>query len=213
MSVILYGYHYSVYTRIVRMVFAAKDIAYRYVEIDPFSDNPDLAYLDLHPFGRVPVIRNGDFVLYETAPIARYLDEISPPVLLSPPDPESRALMMQMIQIADSYGYWPMVRQLFAHRVFRVAEGEEPEENVIAEGKVASRKVCEALDKLAGDGDFLTGAAISHADLHLGAMMAYFTLAPEGLEIVNSFPRLQRWWQGMASHALLRKTDPGLPVA
>lgn len=212
MPVILHGYHYSVYTRIVRMVLAAKDVAYRYVEIDPFSDNPDPAYLDLHPFGRVPVIRNGDFVLYETAPIARYLDEISPPILLSPPDPKTRARMMQMIQIADSYGYWPMVRQVFAHRVFRLAEGGEPDENVIAEGKVASRKVCEALDKLAGDGDFLTGAAISHADLHLGAMMAYFTLAPEGLEIVSGFPRLRHWWQEMASHVLLSKSDPGLPV-
>jgi len=213
MLVILYGYHYSVYTRIVRMVLAAKDIAYRYVEIDPFSDNPDPAYLDLHPFGRVPLIRNGDFVLYETAPIARYLEEISPPALLLPPDPESRARMMQIIHIADNYGYWPMVRQVFAHRVFRVAEGEEPDESVIAEGKVASRKVCEALDQLACEGSFLTGSAISHADLHLGAMMAYFTLAPEGLEIVNGFPRLRHWWRGMAGHALLSKSDPGLPVA
>jgi glutathione S-transferase len=213
MSIILYGYHYSVYTRIVRMVLAAKDIAYRYIEIDPFSDSPDPFYLDLHPFGRVPVIRNNGFTLYETVAIARYLDEISGSVLLSPPDPESRARMMQMIHIVDSYGYWPMVRQVFAHRVFRVKEGLKPDESVIAEGTDASRKVCEALDMLVDEGAFLTGATISHADLHLGAMMAYFTLSPEGLEIVNSFPRLQRWWDRMAGHALLRQSDPGLPVA
>lgn len=212
MSITLYGYHYSVYTRIVKMVLAAKALSYSYLEVDPFAQNLEPAYLELHPFGRVPVIRHGAFTLYETVAIARYLDEVSAPVMLSPKNPENRARMVQIVSMVDNYGYWPMVRQVFSHRVFRAAEGREADEYVVAAGRDASQNVCAALEKLVYDGEFLTGAAISYADLHLGAMMDYFTAAPEGREIVNCFPRLSRWWQGMADHALLQKTNPGLPA-
>ncbi len=212
MPIILYGYQYSVYTRIVRMVLAANLIEYRYVEVDPFAAELDPAYFDLHPFGRVPVIKDRDFILYETAAISLYLDDISGPVRLSPSDPENRARMIQCIQMIDRYGYWPMVRQVFAQRVFRVAEGGQPDEQIITEGKVASWKFCNALEKLLGDGEFLAGPRISLADLHLAAMMAYFTMAPEGRGILNSFPRLRGWWQRIAANNLLCDSDPGLPA-
>ncbi|NIZ02717.1 glutathione S-transferase family protein [Thalassospira lucentensis] len=213
MSVILYGYRYSVYTRIVRMALSYKEIAYRYVEMDPFSDEIAPDHSNLHPFGRVPVIRNNDFVLYETTAITRYLDDISAPQMLSPDSVEAKARMVQIISITDSYGYVPMVRQVFAHRVFRPIEGDQPDESVIAAGKNTSRNVCDALEKLVGDDAFLVGANISHADLHLGAMMAYFCATPEGRDVLEHCPRLKRWWQRMADHAVLRDSDPGLPNA
>lgn len=70
MILILHGYKYSVYQRIVRMVLAEKQTAYRQVEVDPFGDLPP-DYHTLHPFGRVPVLVDGDFTLFETAAIAR----------------------------------------------------------------------------------------------------------------------------------------------
>jgi len=194
------------------MVLSHKEISYRYTEKDPFSDEVDPDYRELNPFGRVPVLRNNNFVLYETTAITRYLDEISAPAKLSPENPERRARMAQIISVADSYGYWPMVRQVFAHRVFRPIEGEKPDESVIAEGKAASRKVCEAFEKLLSKDAFLVGAEITHADLHLGAMMAYFCEAPEGREVLDHCSRLRSWWQMMADQAVLRDSDPGLPI-
>ena len=73
MTVELIGYRYSVYLRIVRVVLAEKGVAFAHVEVDPFAGPPDW-YLALHPFGRVPTLRHGDFVLYETSAIARYVD-------------------------------------------------------------------------------------------------------------------------------------------
>tara|TARA_A100001391_G_scaffold51073_2_gene31100 strand:- start:62 stop:649 length:588 start_codon:yes stop_codon:yes gene_type:complete len=194
------------------MVLSYKDIAYSYVEMDPFSDEIEPDYFDLHPFARVPVIRNNSFVLYETTAITRYLDEISPPEKLSPKKTERKARMAQIISITDSYGYWPMVRQVFAHRVFRPIEGDQPDENVIAAGRIASQKVCEAIEKLLGEDAFLVGDEITHADLHLAAMMAYFCTASEGRDVLDRCPRLKRWWQMIADHSVLRDSDPGLPI-
>ena len=40
MSLVLHGYHYSVYIRIARLALAEKGVAYERVEVNPFADIP-----------------------------------------------------------------------------------------------------------------------------------------------------------------------------
>ena len=107
--------------------------------------------------------------------------------------------MNQIIAVADSYGYWPMVRQVFAQRVFRPASGGVANEAMIAEGVEKSAKVLAALDGLAAGGPFLVGNTLSLADLHLGAMVAYFVMAQEGRDALSRHQKLSRWWDGFAA--------------
>ncbi|QDZ02835.1 glutathione S-transferase family protein [Nitratireductor mangrovi] len=210
MTLTLHGYHYSVYTRIVRMVLAEKRVSYDYVEVDPFADDVPSSYLQLHPFGRVPALIHDGFALYETAAITRYLDEAFAKLMLQPMDARKRARMNQIIAVVDSYGYWPMVRQVFAHRVFRTAAGEAPDEAVVASGLAASEKVIAALEALA-ERPFLNGEQVTLADMHLAPMVAYFTAAPEGAELLRRYPGLDGWWQDFRHRDSLQATDPGLP--
>jgi glutathione S-transferase len=71
----LYGYQYSVYAWIARLAMHAKGISYEWVEVNPFAKDVPADYLAMHPFGRVPTLVNGDFVLFETSAITRYVDE------------------------------------------------------------------------------------------------------------------------------------------
>ena len=119
--------------------------------------------------------------------------------------------MNQVIAIADSYGYWPLVRQVFAQRVFRSAAGGTADEEMIAEGVEKSARVLAALDGLAAGGSFLVGNALSLADLHLGAMIAYFTMADEGRHEFRRHARLADWWAAFSTRPSLAKSDPGLP--
>ena len=210
-AVTLYGYRYSVYLRIVRMTLAEKGVGWTHVEIDPFAKTIPADYLALHPFGRVPTLRHGDFVLYETAAIIRYADEMFPGQDLQPETPRERARMNQIIAVADSYGYWPMVRQVFSPRVFNAAFGSIADESVIAEGIAKSHTVLGALEQLAAGGPFLVGRTLTLADIHLAAMMAYFTTAEDGRVALAAYPRLAVWWAGISNHKSLIDTDPGLP--
>ena len=210
-QIVLYGYRYSVYLRIVRMTMLEKGIGWTHVEIDPFAKIIPADYLALHPFGRVPALKHGDFVLYETAAITRYVDEAFAGPRLQPSGPQERARMNQVIAIADSYGYWPMVRQVFSPRVFNAALGTVPDESVIAEGIARSHTVLGALEKLAAGGRFLVGDALTLADIHLAAMMAYFTAAEDGRTALSAYPGLSAWWAGISTLQSLRETDPGPP--
>lgn len=209
MSVELIGYRYSVYLRIARLVLEEKAVPFTHVEVDPFAGAPDW-YLALHPFGRVPTLRHGDFVLYETSAIARYVDAAFAGVALVPEEARAAGRMQQVIGIVDSYGYRPMVRQVFSHAVFRPRAGAVGEAGEIAAGLEASAGVLRALEGLAGDA-WLVGERISLADLHLGPMMAYFVTAPQGAAMLGGYPRLSAWWERMRVRPAMVASDPGLP--
>src|SRR3954451_24552670 len=170
MPVVLHGYRYSVYLRIVRLTLAEKGVGYDPVEINPFAPDIPAAYPALHPFGRVPALVHDGFALYETGAITRYVDRAFSGPALQPTDARALARMDQIIAIVDFYGYWPMVRQVFSPRVFRARTGQPVDEAEIARGLTASAKVLAALEPLVCDG-------LTLADLHLGAMVAYFVQA------------------------------------
>ncbi len=215
MEPVLHGYRYSVYAWIARLVLREKGVAHGWREVDPFSPDVPDQYRALHPFGRVPVLvhpdpERGDFVLYETCAIARYVDEAFAGPALQPRAAQGRARMQQVVSIADSYAYRPLVRQVFAHRVFRPRLGREADAAEIAAGLAAARTVLGALDRLVekpGTGPW----SPTLADLHLAPMLGYFAAAPEGRAMLETHPRLAAWFGAMAARDAYRETEPGLP--
>jgi glutathione S-transferase len=211
MALILHGYRFSVYQRIARLTLAEKGMAYQQVEVNPFAPDLPAAYLALHPFGRVPALVHDGFALYETAAITRYIDRAFPGPALQPTEPKVLARMDQIIGVVDAYAYWPLVRQVFSHKVFRPRSGQPGDEAEIAKGLAGAVKVLAALEKLMADAGFLVGPSLSLADLHLGAMLAYFVQAGEGDALVQKHVRLGEWWQGLRQRPSFAATDPGLP--
>lgn len=211
-AITLHGYRYSVYNRVARMALHEKGLKYDRVEVDPFAADLPASYLDLHPFGRVPVFCHGDFVVYETAAITRYIDAAFDGPSLTPPEPKAIARMAQCISVIDSYGYWPMVRQVFSQAVYRPLEGEASSEEEIRKGLGAAHKVLAALERLAAGSLVLDGARITLADCHLAPMVDYFARAEEGAEALKTFPVLSRWWSHACGLRSFVETDPGLPL-
>jgi glutathione S-transferase len=212
MPLVLHGYRYSVYLRIARLTLAEKGVNYEKVEVNPFASDLPTAYRALHPFARVPALVHDGFALYETAAITRYIDRAFSGPALQPIEPQALARMDQIIAVVDSYGYWPLVRQVFSHGVFRRHLGEAGDPAEIARGLAAAAKVLSALEALAADAIFLAGPVLSLADLHLGAMIAYFVQVPEGEALLMQQSRLANWWLGLGRRPSFAATNPGLPA-
>jgi glutathione S-transferase len=212
MSLVLHGYRPSVYTRVARLALAEKGVAYDQIEVNPFASDlsADLAadYLALHPFNRVPTLVHDGFVLYETGAIARYIDRTFPGPALQPADRQALARMDQIIGIVDAYAYWPLVRQVYVHAVAMPRRGQAGDPQEVASGLLASARVLAALEALAAPATFLVGPALSLADLHLVAMIAYFVEASEGAAMLERQPRLQEWFAHLSARACVIATDP-----
>lgn len=205
--VVLHGYRHSVYTWIARMVLVQADVTFDTVEENPFAD-PPVVVRKLHPFGRVPTLVHDDFVIFETTAISRYINREFANDTLTPDCAKAQARMDQVIAITDSYGYVPLVRQVFAHAVFRPWEGERVDPEQITAGIDAARPVLAALDRIAAEGHVLNAATITLADCHLAPMIGYFLQADEGRIVMEDVPALARWWDLIAHTPSLVATQP-----
>ena len=194
----LLGLRISVYTRIARLALAEKKVDYELEEIDIFADSgPPDEYLAHNPFGTIPCLMHGDFYLYETGAISRYVDETFPGDALQPSTSARRARMNQIISILDCYTYRPMVWDVYVQRIVVTGGGGQADESLIAAALPTIEKVLQQLDLLRDDYEFLAGDSISLADLHAYPMLRYFIEAPEGEAMLESFPRLKQWMQQM----------------
>jgi len=203
----LLGLRISVYTRIARIALEENGIDYELEEVDIFADpGPPADYLALNPFGTIPCLVHGELVLYETAAITRYLDEITPTTSLQPSAALERARMNQVIGMLDSYCYRPMIWEVYVQRVVVPAGGGETDEEGIAAALTRLHSVLKQLDDWRGEHEFLVGQALSLADIHLYPMLSYFTKTPEGLAMLDTFPRLQQWMRQMQLRPSVRAT-------
>src|SRR5262249_38526439 len=92
-DVTLYGFPRSTYVKAVELILIARDVTYRFYDTETEMYLP--VHLTRHPFGRVPAMQHGDFMLYETSAIAAYIDDVFPGRRLTPSDPRRRARMNQ----------------------------------------------------------------------------------------------------------------------
>jgi len=208
-TVTLHGYCFSVYNRVAWMALHEKGTEYTRVELNPFAPDVPASYRELHPFGKVPVLCHGNFTLFETCAITRYIDAAFEGTSLTPARPQSVARMAQAIAIMDNYGYWPMVRQVFSHRVW--LQGQAASEAEIAAGLKTAVQVLGALEKIASEKRVLDGAHFTLADCHLAPMFDYFLRADEGRDAMSRYPALSAWWHSVSLLPSFCETDPGLP--
>lgn len=205
---ILFGAAYSVYVRAARLALEEKRVPYRLVEIDIFApDGPPPDYLPRHPFKRIPAFEHEGFRLYETGAIMRYIDEAFAGPPLMPDAPRARARVNQIVSILDNYGYRPLIWDIFVERVRAPAQGRSADEAKIAAALPSAALCLQALEDLAEQqGPYLTGSAISLADLHLAPMVVYLAMAKEGAALLAAQARLSRWWQAMRERPSIAAT-------
>ena len=199
----------SVYTRIALLALEHKAVAYELHEVDVFADSgPPEDYLARHPFGMIPCLMHGDFCLYETTAITRYIDEAFQGPSMQPADTRDRARMNQIISILDSYAYRRMVWDVYVERIVVPAEGGQSDEQVIAAALPIISLVLDHLESGCTDSSFLLGTSLTLADCHAIPMLLYFVETPEGSDLLQSYPKVQQWMQAMQPRCVaLTPTD------
>ena len=183
-DVVIYGFPGSAYVRTARLVLAEKGVAH---EVEPLTPGGD-EIKALHPFAKIPALRHGDVVLYETLAICAYVDAAFDGPALQPADAEARARMLQWIGVFGSYVYGRMVVP---------RRGGEPDEARIKGAVPDIRHQLGLFDSALADSDWLAGAELSLADLFLAPAVFYLGLTPEGEEMLPGLPHIGRWFDAI----------------
>lgn len=195
----------SSYTRTVRMALAEKGLAYTLQACAPHS--PEI--VAVHPFGRIPALRDGEIALFETSAIVRYLDEgFGDGASLLPGSVLGRAHCEQWVSAVNAYLYDTMVRRYVLQYIFPRGEGGKPDRGVIDGALKEMPAQLAALDKAYGADDWLAGGALSMADLFVAPILAYVERMPEGAALLAAAPNVKRAQSALRARSSFTSTDP-----
>src|SRR3954451_1101289 len=98
----LYHHPFSTFARRVRIQLIEKGVSVDEHQVDmPKGEHKGLAFRALNPYGRVPTLVDGDFVLYESSAIMDYLEAALPMPPLVPADARGRAQVTMHVKLCD----------------------------------------------------------------------------------------------------------------
>ncbi len=202
-DIVVYGPPQSTYVRTARMALEEKGVAHDLEEVDFRAAE----YRKLHPFGRVPAFRHGDFRLYETTAIMVYVDGTFDGPPLQPKDIRPRTRMWQWISIIGDYFVSDITRRYIMEYVFPSADGAVDRDKIEA-ALPHVRHHLGIADRALAANPYLAGDAPTLADLLLAPIVSYVTTFPEGGELMAANPKLNRWFEAMSRRPSFIATAP-----
>ena len=159
-----------------------KNIDFEITYID-LADPPDW-FLELSPLGKVPVLKVDDEVLFESAVINEYLDEITGGDL-QPRAPLARAKNRAWIEFASN-----MLGNLYMMKMSKDEERYNQYRNVLV-------SQLQRVEKRLGDGPWFNGEDFSLADTAFAPLFRQNSVADNQLSVLDpvTMPRVNAWAQ------------------
>jgi glutathione S-transferase len=164
----------STYSRRVLIALAEKNIPHEKVLVDLGArKQKEPEFQALNPYGRVPTLVDGDFVLYESTAILNYLETKHPSPALVPSDPQSRALVDMHMKLCDLQ----FTRQ--AGTIFfpkRFLPKERWDEALFAKMRTEIDKHLAILERQLQGNDYVVGSRYSLVEVCYTPFVGYFDL-------------------------------------
>jgi glutathione S-transferase len=180
------------YVQRAAIVLLEKGASFERVDIDLYN-KPDW-FLAISPLGRVPVLRVGEEVLFESAVIAEYLEETQAP-RLHPADPLTKARHRGWIEFAAT--------MLDDTWVIETSKDQPAFDARCA----ALRQKFQRVEALPPALPFFAGENFSIVDAAFAPVFRYFDtfdrMAPLG--VLDGLPRVAAWRQAIAARPSVRQ--------
>ena len=145
------------YVQRSRIALMEKGINFVFTEVD-LRNKPDW-FLAISPYGKVPVLKHDDKVIYESAVINEYLEEVFPEPPLMPKGAVDRAFVRIWIDYCNS-------QSMTANR--SLLKMQDSSEQKVLREKLAENLLFienEGLAKTSGSGPFWFGSSVSLVDI------------------------------------------------
>ncbi len=155
----------------------------------PGGDLKSPEYLAINPLGKIPCLKDGDFVLPESSVIAEYLEEKFPETPMLPESAEDRAKVRMVVKMLDANVLPPLIT------IFRQMKLKEKDKDLIAVAIEDIAKGLDGFEHFIDPAPFVVGSNWSLGDCALLPVMFYLTrfLPLFGTFPLEGRPNLERW--------------------
>ena len=191
-----------------KVLWCTDELGLNYERIDAgmqYGRNNEPDYLRLNPNGRIPTLEDGDYVLWDSNSILRYLAmQYDPSGTLYPPEPRARAAIdrwldwsLSTLQPAEVPLFWGMIRT-------------PPEQRDMAKLQTTANAVGQLwviIDTHLQGRAYMEGTAFSLADIVLGALCRRYL----GLDGITrpELTQLNRWYETLTTRPAFQQHIAG----
>ena len=160
-------------------------------------------FLALNPNGKMPVLEEDGFVLWEANAILEYLASKKPQSGLMPEDARGRADVLRWLLWDMAHWDASCASFIFERMVKPVLLGETPDPAEIAKGEERFHQFAKVLEHCLKGRKYICGDKLTIADIALGAPLnaqeaAQYPLAP--------YAEIKRWYANLAAQPWWQKT-------
>src|SRR5215467_5096674 len=154
----IFGHPMSTCTRKVLMTLAETNQPHEFVLVDfAKGEHKQAPHTDRQPFGQVPAMQDGDFAMYESRAMCRYINDKVNGSLV-PRDLRDRARMDQWISI-ESENFSGNVMKFVFHHMFKRQQAPE----VLETAGANLDKALAVIDRQLATSPFIAGDAFTLA--------------------------------------------------
>lgn len=176
------------YVQRAAIVLAEKGLPFERIDVD-LAAKPGW-FLQMSPLGRTPVLSVGGEVVFESAVICEYLDEVHPP-RLHPADPLQRARERAWMEFGSAV--LGSIAALYNAK-------DEP---ALERARGVLRDRFEQIEVALADGPWFAGERFGLVDAAFGPVFRYFEVIPPGA-LFDGLPRVQAWRTALALRPSVR---------
>jgi glutathione S-transferase len=171
-----------------------------------FGKNREPAYLNMNPNGLVPTLQDGNFILWESNAIIRYLARNHGGGKLEGSNPKINALANQWMDWQLSV-LGPAITPAFWGLIRTPEEKRDPA--AIAASQSKTIEAMKILDAQLGKTSHVAGGEFTIGDIPVGVMTyRFWQLVPERPEL----PHLQLWYAGLQKRDAFRAAVESVPL-
>ena len=189
-------------SNVQKVLWCCGELGLAYDRVDfggKFGGNKEKPYLEMNPNGLVPTFQDGDFILWESNSIMRYLVEKYGQGKLLPPTPQGRA-------DANRWMDWqlttlgPAIVPLFWSLVRTPEDNRDP--NVVKSALEKSSNAWGIVDRYLGRKSYITGNDFSLGDIPLGVWAYRWFNLPVGRP---QFDNIDAWYKRLCDRPPYQK--------
>jgi len=172
-----------------------------------YGKNREPAYLSMNPNGLVPTLQEGDFILWESNAIVRYLARQYGAGTLEPQDPKEIARANQwmdwqltVVAPAINPAFWGLIR----------TPEDKRDMAAIAASLNKTTEAMKILDAQLGRTEYVAGENFSMGDMPVAIMAyRYRQLCPDRPELKN----LERWYASLQQRQAFKEHVEAIPLS
>ena len=180
----IYGSPFSPF--VARVLMAANAKGVKYVVSIPEGGVKGPLHLKLNPFGKVPVMEDGNFSLYESSVIVDYIDA---KVKTKPLVPKSAKAAAPLRLIAAVTGEYVQNAGL---KIFRHWRTKSDDATALAAAQAELASSLDVLEKLLVKGKYAGGARFSIADCYVGPALWFCVAAAAQVGVKDIFGKRKK---------------------